>query len=67
MPSAGQGVGHVLQRVGRGQGLVVVLLELLFHRVLDLVRILQVHGHHPQGVADEVDGEVVLHDLRDSA
>ncbi len=59
----GQAVGQGLQRVGRGQGLVVVLLQLLLHGVLDLVRILEVHGHHPQGVADEVGGEVVLQHL----
>ncbi len=58
-----QAVGQGLQRVGRGQGLVVVLLQLLFHGVLDLVRIFEVHGHHPQGVADEVGGEVVLQHL----
>jgi hypothetical protein len=47
----------------RPEGLVVMLLQLLFHDILDLVRILEVHGHHPQGVADEVGGEMVLQDL----
>ena len=38
---------------------VVEVVTELLHRVLDLVGILQVHGHHPQRVADEVDGEVI--------
>jgi len=41
----------------------MVLLQLLFHGILDLVRVFEVHGHHPQGVADEVDSEVILGDL----
>ena len=38
----------------------MVLFELLFHRVFDLVRVFQVHRHHAQRVANEVDGEMVF-------
>jgi len=48
--------------VGGPQGFVVVLFQLLLHSVFDLVGILQVHGHHSEGVADEVDGEMILTD-----
>ena len=58
-----KGVGQVLHGMGRCQVFVMVLLQLLFHGVLDLVRVFEVHGHHPQGVADEVDSEVILSDL----
>ena len=59
----GEGVGEVLKGVGGLERLVVVLLELLFHHILDLVGILEVHGHHPQGVADEVRSEMILQHL----
>ncbi len=58
-----KGVGQVLHGMGRHQVFVMALLHLLFHGVLDLVRVFEVHGHHSQGVADEVDSEVILGDL----
>ena len=63
MPSAGRPSAMDLQRIGADQRLVMVLFELLFHRGFDLVRVFQAHGHHPQRVADEVEREMVLHDL----
>jgi hypothetical protein len=62
-----QSVGEALQRAGGGQGFVMMLLDLLLHRILDLMGIFQVHGHHPQGVANEVHGEVILADLGEAA
>ena len=53
--------------MGRSERLVMVLLELLLHGVLDLVGVLEVHGHHAKGVADEIDCEVILHDLGEAA
>ena len=67
MPSAGKSVGHGLKRVGGDQRLVVMLLQLLFHRRFDLVRVFQAHGHHAQRVADEVEREMILGDAADSA
>ena len=40
----------------------MVLFQLLFHVGFDLVRVFQAHGHHPQRVADEIQGEMVLGD-----
>jgi len=44
MPSAGQSVGHGLQRVGAHQGIVMMLFQLLFHGGFDLMRVFQAHG-----------------------
>ena len=54
MPSAGKPSAMVCSAIGADQRLVMMLLELLFHRGLDLVRVFQAHGHHAQRVADEV-------------
>ncbi len=62
MPSAGRPSAMVCSACGGCERFVMVFLELVLHRRLDLVRILQVHRHHPQRVADEVDREVVLRD-----
>ncbi len=43
--------------------LVMVLLQELFHRALDLMRIFEIEAHHPQRVADEVCREVIVLNL----
>ena len=60
----GKRIGHVLQRAGRTQCLMVMFFELFLHRRFNLVWVFQAHGHHAQGVANEVEGEVVFHDAR---
>ena len=37
-----------------------MFLKLLFHGGLDLMRVFEAHGHHADGVADEVECEMVL-------
>ncbi len=44
--------------------LVMVFVDLVLHRLLDLVRILEIEAHHAQRVADEVAGEMVSEDFR---
>ena len=63
IPRAGKRIGHVLQRMRAVQFLMERLLELPRHHVLDLVRIVGVHPHHPQVIADHVGGVVVGQDL----
>ena len=42
----------------------VVFFDLFFDRVFHLVRIFHVHCHHAERVADEINREMVLHNLR---
>jgi hypothetical protein len=42
----------------------MVLFQLLLHGVFNLVRVFQIHRHHAQRVADEVDREMVFEDFR---
>ncbi len=58
----GQGVGHALQGMRRLERIVMVFFELGFHRRLDLMGIVEVHGRHAERVADEIDREMVLRD-----
>jgi len=41
----------------------MMLFQLLFHGRFDLVGVFQAHGHHAQRVANEIQREMVLHDL----
>ena len=41
----------------------MVLLELLFHHIFQLMRVLEVHGDHAQRIADEIHGEMVVQNL----
>jgi uncharacterized protein YlxP (DUF503 family) len=45
----------------------MMLLELALHAVLDLVRIVHAHRHHPKRVGDERQCEVVVLDFRELA
>ena len=42
----------------------VMFIELRFHCIVNLMRIIKVHGQHAQRVAYEIRGEVILKDAR---
>lgn len=62
-PEGREAIGQILQGMRWLERLVMVLFELFFHRIFDLVRVFKVHGHHTQRVADEIHGEMIFDDL----
>ena len=49
--------------MGRGQRLVVVLLELAVDHVLGLILVVELHRQHTKGIGDQVDREMIAEDL----
>ena len=59
-----QAVGHCLQGMAGVQGMMEVRLHPFFQHLLDLVRVVIVHGGGPDRVADQVRGFPVFQDAR---
>ena len=59
-----QPIRHVLQRMRAVQRFFQGFFQLPRHHILDLVRIIGVHAHHAQIVANHVDGGFIAENFR---